>query len=222
MKRPGVPSLASPKVELWKPTRTALRGPLLALALVAVLAGTTLATPAVDFVGTPLARGTMSNTVQLTSGVDYAKSIGTLNAYIANLSAVQTPSQAQTDALRKYTDRLADYTARPQSAINLETKGSLDVANATVTIAPKGTSGWHTHPGIVLVTVKSGSVTFYDKTCTGLVHAAGSTFIEVDGDGPGIARNESPTVPVELVVTYLVPTGAVLRVDVAAAPCVLP
>ena len=216
---------ASLKPELRKRTRAALRSPLLALALVAVFAGTALATGAVDFVGTPLARGTMSDTVQSNTGVDYTKTINTLNVYISNLSAVKAPTQAQTDALKKYTDRLADYTTRPQTAINFQTKGSVDVANATVIIAPGGNSGWHTHPGIVFVTVKSGTLTFYDQTCAGIVHATGTTFVEVAGDGPGIARNESTTVPVELVVTYVVPTTVppiALRNDVPLAPCVLP
>jgi quercetin dioxygenase-like cupin family protein len=203
----------------------ATRSPLLALALVAVFAGAAVATVATGFVATPLARGTVSKTVQLNTGVDYTKAIDALNTYISKLSAVEAPTPAQAKALKTYTDRLADLMARPQTAINLQTKGSIDVANATVIVAPAGDSGWHEHPGIVLVTVKSGTLTFYNKTCAGTVHAAGTTFIEVNGDGPGIARNESTTVPVELVVTYIVPTTVppiALRNDVPVAPCVLP
>ena len=227
MRRFGVPSAISVSLVAGsrKRMRTALRSPLLALALIAVFAGTAVATVATGFVGTPLARGTMSNTVQITTGVDDTKSIATLNVYIANLSAVKAPTKAQTDALKRYKDRLAEFMARPQTAINLQTKGSVDVANATVSVAPGGDSGWHTHPGIVLVTVKSGTLTFYNQTCVGTVHAAGTTFVEVAADGPGIARNESTTVPSELVVTYIVPTTVppiALRNDVAVAPCVLP
>src|SRR3954452_13432447 len=40
-----------------------------------------------------------------------------------------------------------------------------DVAVATVTIEPGGSSGWHHHPGIVAVVVQSGTVTFYDESC---------------------------------------------------------
>ena len=224
MKRFGVPSAVSVslKAELRKRTRTALSSPLLALALIAVFAGTAVATVATGFVGTPVARGTMSGTVQINTGVDYTKAIATLKTYISNLSAVKAPTQAQTDALKTYTDRLADLKTRPQTAINLQSKGSVDVANVTVNVAPGGDSGWHTHPGIVFVTVKSGTITFYNQTCVGTVHAAGTSFTEANGDGPGIARNESTTVPVELVVTYVVPTGAALRIDTPVAPCVLP
>ncbi len=106
-------------------------------------------------------------------------------------------------------------------AVKFQTKGSTDVATVTVNVAAGGNSGWHEHPGIVLVSVKSGTITFYDKTCAGTSHPAGTTFVEANGDGPGIGRNET-TLPVELVVTYLVPTGAALRIDTLVAPCVLP
>jgi quercetin dioxygenase-like cupin family protein len=39
-----------------------------------------------------------------------------------------------------------------------------------VVLAPVGYTGWHTHPGPVLVLVKSGALTLYsgdDPTCTG-------------------------------------------------------
>lgn len=97
--------------------------------------------------------------------------------------------------------------------VKLQTKGAVDVAEATVTFDPLGSSGWHEHPGVVLVTVKSGTVTFYDQNCSPTIHAAGTTFVEATGDGPGLARNESTTTPAVVYVTYLVPTAALLRID---------
>lgn len=146
--------------------RSALRSPLLALVLVAVFAGTAVATSAIGFAGTPLARVTMSESVHYNTG-----------------------------------------------AVKFQTKAAVDVATATVTVAPGGTSGWHSHPGIVIVSVKSGSITFYDQTCVGTVHGAGTAFTEAAGDGPGMALNESATDNAVLYVTYVVPTGAVLRHD---------
>lgn len=104
-------------------------------------------------------------------------------------------------------------------AVKFQTKGSVDVAEATVTLDPLGSSGWHEHPGVVLVTVKSGTVTFYDQNCSPTIHATGTTFVEVAGDGPGVARNESATIPAVVYVTYLVPTGAILRIDVPNPGC---
>jgi quercetin dioxygenase-like cupin family protein len=80
-----------------------------------------------------------------------------------------------------------------------------DVAVATVTIDPGGSSGWHHHPGIVLVVVRSGTVTFYDKDCRGDVHQAGETFIE-SSDRPGLAKNTgTETAVVEA--TFIVPAS---------------
>ena len=46
--------------------------------------------------------------------------------------------------------------------IKVKTKAALDVVDQTVTIQPGGNSGWHGHPGPVLVVVKAGTVTFYE------------------------------------------------------------
>jgi quercetin dioxygenase-like cupin family protein len=105
--------------------------------------------------------------------------------------------------------------------VKLQTKGAVDFITATVNVAPGGTSGWHSHPGVVLVSVVSGSVTFYDASCAGSVHAAGSSFVE-SGDSPGLVRNESSTTPVVVYATYLVPAGtpnSALRVDAANPGC---
>src|SRR4051812_7065150 len=83
--------------------------------------------------------------------------------------------------------------------------GPADVAVATVTIDPGGSSGWHHHPGIVLVVVRSGTLTFYDKNCRGDVHHAGESFIE-SSDSPGLAKNTgTETVVVEA--TFIVPVS---------------
>lgn len=104
-------------------------------------------------------------------------------------------------------------------AIKFQTKAAVDVATATVTIAPLGSSGWHSHPGIVFVTVKQGTVTFYDQACEASDHGAGSAFIEATGDGPGLARNESSSVTAIVYVTYVVPTGVALRINEANPGC---
>lgn len=98
-------------------------------------------------------------------------------------------------------------------SIKFQTKSAVDFVSATVTIDPLGSSGWHSHPGIVLVTVASGAVTFYDADCSFTIHAAGTSFVESDGD-TGLARNESSTTPAVVYVTYVVPAGApALRID---------
>ena len=100
--------------------------------------------------------------------------------------------------------------------VELKSHDNTDIAVANVTIAPGGHSGWHSHPGPVIVVVKTGTVTFYhgnDPTCTGTVHPAGTVFIEEGGD-VGIARNEG-AVEVSNFVTFFVPAGSPTRIDAA-------
>jgi quercetin dioxygenase-like cupin family protein len=83
--------------------------------------------------------------------------------------------------------------------------GAADVAVATVTIDPGGSSGWHHHPGIVLVVVRSGTITFYDQNCRADVHHAGETFIE-SSDSPGLAKNTGTEAAV-VEATFIVPAS---------------
>ena len=104
--------------------------------------------------------------------------------------------------------------------VKFQTKGSVDFAQSTVTIDPLGNSGWHSHPGVVLVTVTSGTVTFYQSDCSFIRYRAGSSFVESNG-ATGFARNESTTDPAVVYVTYIVPVGAALRIDQPDPGCPL-
>ena len=76
--------------------------------------------------------------------------------------------------------------------VKLQTKGDVDFVHSMVTIEPNGSSGWHTHPGIVLVTVASGSLTFSDDQCPG--HRAPGRLIV-----RGVGRRPRPRAQPELV-----------------------
>jgi len=88
-----------------------------------------------------------------------------------------------------------------------------DVAASQNSIALGGHSGWHAHPGATVVTVKSGTVTFYEAaTCKGVNYTAGQGFVEIGGTN-GLARNEG-TVPAVVVAAFFdVPVGGALRID---------
>lgn len=100
--------------------------------------------------------------------------------------------------------------------VDLKSKDNTDIAVTNIAVAPGGHSGWHFHPGPVLVIVKTGTITFYhanDPTCTGTRHAAGTAFAE-EGGAVGIARNEG-TGEATVVATFLVPAGSATRIDAA-------
>jgi quercetin dioxygenase-like cupin family protein len=153
-------------------SRGTLGAALLALSLAGVFAGTALATPASQFVGTALARGTMD--------APYQRNLGD---------------------------------------VKFQTKGAVVFNVVSVNVAAGGSSGWHSHPGLVLVTVKQGAITFYDQSCNAVVHPTGTTFIEAEGDGPGLARNEG-SVEAIVYVTYIAPADTTaFRLDQGNPGC---
>lgn len=105
--------------------------------------------------------------------------------------------------------------------VKFQTKDAVDLVTQTITFGAPSTSGWHSHPGVVLVSVTSGTLVRYDAHCTATIYPAGSGFVE-SGDHPGLVRNESTTTAAVVHVTYVVPAGtsnAALRADHANPGC---
>ncbi len=97
--------------------------------------------------------------------------------------------------------------------IKFQTKDPTDVQVARVDIAPGGYSGWHHHPGIVIVTVASGAVTFTHSDCSSKTYGPGlpngAVFVE-GGDDPGQA---SSTAGATLYATFVAPDNAGFRIN---------
>jgi hypothetical protein len=109
------------------------------------------------------------------------------------------------------------------AGIKLKTKSSVDFVTQTITIGPGGTTGWHSHPGPVLVTVKAGALTLVyadDPSCAGQVYSAGESFVDRGDENIHTALNRGTT-NVELWATYLVPgaPGAPFRLDAPDPGC---
>jgi len=100
--------------------------------------------------------------------------------------------------------------------VELKAHDNTDVAVANIGIEVGGSSGWHSHPGPVLVVVKSGTITFFradNPNCAADVYGPGSSFTE-QGGLIANATNRG-TEPVVGVATFLAPPGAALRIDAA-------
>ncbi len=82
--------------------------------------------------------------------------------------------------------------------------GSADIVTVKVVIEPGGSTGWHHHPGITLVSVASGTATEYRADCEKTVLKAGEGFFE-GTDEPHVVRNEG-NVDAVLYPTFLIPT----------------
>jgi quercetin dioxygenase-like cupin family protein len=89
----------------------------------------------------------------------------------------------------------------------------------SIVIEPGGHTGWHSHPGPVVVLVKSGELTLYsaeDAACSGVTYSAGQAFIDRGQGHIHLGRNPSASVNTELWVTYFdVPPGGAFRIDAA-------
>jgi quercetin dioxygenase-like cupin family protein len=79
-----------------------------------------------------------------------------------------------------------------------------------------GHTGWHSHPGMLIFTLISGTIEWYDAKCNKTVYNAGDTFTE--STATHYFRNVGTT-PMHGMVTYLVPKGQTLRIDQPAPAC---
>ena len=90
------------------------------------------------------------------------------------------------------TGNLNNHVKLNSDRVKFQTKDRTDVRVQRIEIAPGGFSGWHHHPGIVIVTVASGQVTLTNSDCSSTTYGpglpAGSVFVE-GGDDPGQASS---------------------------------
>ena len=101
--------------------------------------------------------------------------------------------------------------------IKLQTKDPTIVRVASVAFGAGGSSGWHHHPGFVIATVATGSLTVWKSDCSQTTYGPGSVFIE-SGDEPALATSTGGETGY---LTYVVPNvdPPVFRIDDAAPAC---
>ena len=107
--------------------------------------------------------------------------------------------------------------------VKFQTKDPADVRVQEVTFDAHGVSGWHHHPGIVIVAVKSGTLTVFDADCNATTYGPGqrrgSVFVE-SGDEPGEVRNLTDE-PATAYATFVAPDAnpPVFRIEDAPVSC---
>ena len=108
--------------------------------------------------------------------------------------------------------------------VKFQTKDQTYVRVQTITIAPGGFSGWHHHPGIVIVSVLSGAVTFTHSDCSSKTYGPGlpngAVFVE-GGDDPGQASSAGGAT---LYATFVAPndgpvSATTFRIEDAVISC---
>ena len=100
--------------------------------------------------------------------------------------------------------------------VQMQTQGRTQVGVDKITVAPGGQSGWHTHAGLVLISVTSGSLLWTDgDTCQTRVYNAGDGFIE-PASHRHLVRNASASQGAEFTGVQLRPEGSPGRIDASA------
>lgn len=98
----------------------------------------------------------------------------------------------------------------------LSTTGPTDVIVQDVVYQPGGHTGWHSHPGMLLSNVVSGSIEWYDDQCVRHVYNPGDSLTETTAIH--YVRNVG-NVNAHFMVTYIIAHGQPRRIDQPAPPC---
>jgi quercetin dioxygenase-like cupin family protein len=156
------------------------------LAIAASIAGIAVATPIV--------------------GLNFANILasGAINSAVfvrAKVALPKTADQQQEDD---------DWTAK------LLTSGPTAFIVQDVSYFPGGHTGWHSHPGILLVTVTEGSIEWYNSNCEKTVYNVGDSLTE--NTETHYFRNVG-SANARVMVTYVLAKGQPRRIDQPAPAC---
>ena len=98
----------------------------------------------------------------------------------------------------------------------VRTQGATDFYVQHLIVGPGGYGGWHIHPGVLVATVVSGSIDFYDSNCQKHTYTTGQVFTE-DSEVHSIINTGS--VNTEIYAAYLIKHNSPRRIEAAAPPC---
>jgi quercetin dioxygenase-like cupin family protein len=98
----------------------------------------------------------------------------------------------------------------------LETDGASSFSTQEAAYGVGGQNGWHSHPGIVAVTILSGTIQWYDENCNPTVYKAGDSWVE--GSQIHAFRNIGNK-NVQLMAWFVTAKDQPLRIDQAAPAC---
>ena len=148
-----------------------------------------------------------------------AVAIGAVAALIASAVVIASSGAGVTAVTRGDGTVSGRVNVNIPGSVKLQAREGLHVFDQELTIAPLGHTGWHTHPGPVLVTVKSGTFRYQHADCTFTDYTAGQSIVDPGAGHIHVGRNPSSTIALELSVTYLLPPGAPLRIEADAVAC---
>lgn len=100
--------------------------------------------------------------------------------------------------------------------LQVRTQGATDFYVQHLVVGPGGYSGWHTHPGLLIGTVVSGSIDFYDANCQRQSFTTGQVFTE---NTEVHAIINTGALNADLSIAYLVKHNLPRRIEADAPAC---
>jgi quercetin dioxygenase-like cupin family protein len=143
-------------------------------------------------------------------GLTFATPIVKLASPILATGTVSTAVNSHGVAAVPDDDNDAWFNAR------LTTDGPSTVTIQDGAYAVGGQNGWHSHPGLVIVTLISGSIEWFDANCEKKVYNAGDSWTE----GSQVhAFRVTGAAGIHLMAVFVIAKDAAYRIDRPAPPC---
>jgi quercetin dioxygenase-like cupin family protein len=165
----------------------------------------------------PASRVAINRCGALLAGLVSATVLLALASFVT-IAKAEPPSGVTPTVLARGTYEAFEVRANEHGALDFkaEAKAPMDVVVRRHDYGPHSTTGWHSHPGPIFITVTQGTLTYYENdglTCTPHVVSAGQGFLD-DGHGH-VVRNETDE-PAQDVSVITAPVGGAFRTDLDA------
>jgi quercetin dioxygenase-like cupin family protein len=137
-----------------------------------------------------------------------------LTIAIASTPAAASPASGVT-ATNFVTSGLNHAEHLNSDRIKFQTKGATDIRMQRLEFAAGSTTGWHHHPGMVMVAVESGTLTVWESDCSKKDYGPGSPNGAVFIEALDHAHQATSTNGANVFVTYVAPdaTPPTFRVE---------
>ena len=115
-----------------------------------------------------------------------------------------------------------DHTVHLNSdRVKFQTKSPTDVRIQKLVFSPGGRSGWHHHPGIVIVAMESGALTLWESDCSSQTYGPGLPNGAVFAEGGDSPQEVTTAGGATVYATFVAPSNdpVITRVEDDAVSC---
>jgi len=105
--------------------------------------------------------------------------------------------------------------------VKFQTKDATDVRIQKIVFAPGAFSGWHHHPGMVLLAVESGAVTLWNADCSSQMYGPGLPNGAVFAEGGDVPEQVTSTDGATVYAVFVAPSNdpPITRVEDGVVSC---